>query len=65
MSTTPGFKANRTAQRRQVPIMTFDHFRIYRGSPKTIGDMKQERLIVKNVRRFNQGLPPKETYAEI
>ena len=52
MSTTPGFKANRTAQRRQVPIMTYDHFRIYRGSPKTIGDMKQERLIVKNVRRF-------------
>ena len=31
----------------------------------TIGHLKAQRLIIKNIRRAKNGLPPKSTYAEI
>ena len=31
----------------------------------TIGHLKAERLLIKNIRRQQNGLPPKATYAEI
>ena len=65
MSTTPGYRARRTELRRQESFNTYDHFRLYRGTCKTVGDMKAERLAIKNERRAKHGLPPKATYAEI
>lgn len=31
----------------------------------TIGDLKKQRLTIKNMRRAENGLPPKASYAEI
>lgn len=31
----------------------------------TIGDLKKQRLAMKNMRRAEHGLPPKTSYAEI
>jgi hypothetical protein len=42
----------------------FDHLRANRKSP-TIGQLKAERLQIKNMRRAENGMPPKATYAEI
>lgn len=65
MSTTPGYRARKAELRRAEPFNTYDHFRLYRGTSKTVGDMKADRLRVKNDRRAKAGLPPKATYAEI
>lgn len=44
---------------------TYDHLRPNRGCNKVIGMLKAERLRIKNLRRAENGLPPKNTYAEI
>lgn len=43
----------------------YDHYRIQRNANKTIGMVKADRLRIKNMRRAENGLPPKATYAEI
>ncbi len=67
MSTTPGYRARAVELRRQasMPLTNYDHYRLYRGTRKTVGDMKAERLRVKNERRAKAGLPPKASYSEI
>lgn len=65
MSTTPGHRARRAELRRQEPLKNYDHYRIQRHGNKTIGMVKADRLRIKNMRRAENGLPPKATYAEI
>lgn len=65
MSTIPGWRTRRAELNRQTPYRSYDNMRLYRGTNKTIGMVKAERLCLKNARRAECGLPPKATYAEI
>ena len=47
------------------PPRTYDHIRLNRASKKTIGQIKLDRLAIKNERRAANGLAEKKTYAEI
>lgn len=62
----------RAAYRRraeQARCNNYDHIRPSRQTAHstlvTIGDLKAQRLRIKNSRRAMNGLPPKLTYAEI
>ena len=65
MSITEKLQAVKTAYLNRKPIKSYDHYRIQRRSNVTIGMVKSERLRMKNLRRAENGLPPKATYAEI
>ena len=62
-------KAANIARTEIKDIKNYDHCRPGRQSSHsmtvTIGDLKAERLRMKNLRRAENGLPPKASYAEI
>jgi hypothetical protein len=59
------YRAKRAELNRQRKIAEYDHLRLNRSCHKTIGQIKAERLSMKNSRRAANGLPPKTSYAEI
>jgi len=70
MNITDKLEAIKAKHRAKREIKTYDHCRIYPHNNRpvqvvTIGQAKAQRLRVKNLRRADNGLPPKATYAEI
>lgn len=63
------YRSNMTQARRAMPYRTYENARLNRQSshsaPVSVGQAKAQRLRIKNMRRADNGLPPKATYAEI
>ena len=69
MSITDKLEAIKASHRAKRELKSYDHCRPSSQSSHscviTIGNLKAERLRIKNMRRAENGLPPKATYAEI
>lgn len=69
MNITKRLAEIRAAHIAKKSTTNYDHCRPHAQSPHsenvTIGYLKAERLRIKNLRRAENGLPPKASYAEI
>lgn len=64
MSITDNIKSTIEKYKQRRELKSCDHLRANAKSP-FIGQMKAQRLRIKNMRRAQNGLPPKANYAKI
>ena len=64
MSITDNIKSTIEKYKQRRELKNYDHLPANAKSP-SIGRLKLQRLRIKNMRRVQNGLPPKATYAEI